>query len=1263
MPYPENEEEKDKFKKIALADQYGTAYFATAMVLDRFDKKADTAMKDWRRKHDDEFINVTVEPDTPVKHTFSYDLKDDKTAEKVQQNLKNLKKTLSKLQKSNRPENKAFGGYLKFCEKLCDTEAGDYGRAMTENPYLNELTIRIQGFVKFKGNETAADMVNKLGGNGPLAPLNTYYSVLSDLYDREYEKQKIMADYSPEKETAYLDLLNRDFTRLLENHPKIEAMVNEKGESPYDKDLGESLSIMTDKADRSCKSKIENIRGQKKAIDNKWGMNELGILGTISEIKYSCERQKKKLEVESSNETFEAKKQDYQNRIQQNQEAKRRYEEQLIEARNQQKQKEIDDLNRKISRCNQVINGFNEEINKLPALKKELEDKLKAVSGFTEKVNALHDSAMNKVAESPADKMDIAKKLNTVLDEGLTIDNDTLKRSCAAGKKSIAQAAEYGFMKPQAVEIDESVKENVFNDEMAEEYNAFAGLYSANQINLNMQDAFVKYDLTTYNSLNDRKENSIDKPRENDFDVDDIRRPVGEELRGQLGGTLKFSTRALLSDYKETEISVSNDIVRSFHDSFAQIMTNISGDEKDLSRCISANLVFSDLDRGNYVKAQSEQPYLSSYFAQTSGAPNVFGKNGDATEVRKWLEDINAFDPIVDFYQSGKELFEIEFEKQKMQKSGWDEKKEKLYLSKLHENYSKTIDAFEKLQSVPLELQSEDKGLAGNTIGEMTAVSDKVDTKRDINPAIGMIKWQKKAIENGASSRDLNVFAFGGMIEGYMTRHRLKTEISIKLTEERMKNESEEDKQKSQEEIAKCKKKLEALNKWDNEHFKPFKESILGRQIKSSSDMLNIVTEMKSFYEKHKDDPVVGSPKVKHQGYIDRPYNLFSDPAAATFDYIIPKCINNCMEDIKTGNRTAYPAEKQPMSFEKHDKSKEMAEYLKALRSGSFTDKNDLKMIAATYLKDRFLHGMSKEAHPEYFDTKHNEYKIRMKRLDQYMEQYAESMQNVLNPKDGKELADMLEFGNHGSAFFEIGERMNADVKKSRMDAFISGKPERRSNAKGLEECIDTLKNSKAAWGSSSGMYDNIVGEIKEVVDARKKIAKDLDRTYKTEQNRNFKGYFITHTGSQDMSRPMYDFSNPVKVSTDPQKLEDFKKKQEYVYGRINAYLKKKDDLIRKAGGDPKNEKSIDLLGKNGAKRYRAMRDAKKAILNQYQATEEFGNDGPTYADRLRLKKNSLGLTREDKDCFLEHMKCNINRNKPEAAKKNEVKKAHNPVL
>ena len=100
-----------------------------------------------------------------------------------------------------------------------------------------------------------------------------------------------------------------------------------------------------------------------------------------------------------------------------------------------------------------------------------------------------------------------------------------------------------------------------------------------------------------------------------DFDVDDIRRPVGEELRGQLGGTLKFSTRALLSDYKETEISVSNDIVRSFHDSFAQIMTNISGDEKDLSRCISANLVFSDLDRGNYVKAQSEQPYLSSYFA------------------------------------------------------------------------------------------------------------------------------------------------------------------------------------------------------------------------------------------------------------------------------------------------------------------------------------------------------------------------------------------------------------------------------------------------------------------------------------------------------------------------------------------------------------------------------------------------------------------------------------------------------------------------
>ena len=79
-------------------------------------------------------------------------------------------------------------------------------------------------------------------------------------------------------------------------------------------------------------------------------------------------------------------------------------------------------------------------------------------------------------------------------------------------------------------------------------------------------------------------------------------------------------------------------------------------------------------------------------------------------------------------------------------------------------------------------------------------------------------------------------------------------------------------------------------------------------------------------------------------------------------------------------------------------------------------------------------------------------------------------------------------------------------------------------------------------------------------------------------------------------------------------KIEDINKLQKYIdkhreiNKRMDKYLSSKHTIIRNNGGNPDDPKDAEKLGRNGEKRYHAMMDAKKALINNYDAAIEFGN-------------------------------------------------------
>ncbi|MCR5282626.1 MAG: hypothetical protein K6E18_04590 [Lachnospiraceae bacterium] len=201
------------------------------------------------------------------------------------------------------PAAKAMMGYIHFCSKLFD-QKHNVTDALYDSPYLDPLVSCSSGMPKILNSKISREEVlDSLGDtiengkivSGPLTHLNAFFYQIGELFEREHEKIELNRTASQKdpmiamaEEKAFLKKLNYNYTALLKSYDALADMVDEKGDSKYDKYMNNPLDQVVGKGiasgkigNRSPREQIAYIRGCKQAIDNGWGMNELGILGHV----------------------------------------------------------------------------------------------------------------------------------------------------------------------------------------------------------------------------------------------------------------------------------------------------------------------------------------------------------------------------------------------------------------------------------------------------------------------------------------------------------------------------------------------------------------------------------------------------------------------------------------------------------------------------------------------------------------------------------------------------------------------------------------------------------------------------------------------------------------------------------------------------------------------------------------------------------------------------------------------------------------------
>ena len=160
------------------------------------------------------------------------------------------------------------------------------------------------------------------------------------------------------------------------------------------------------------------------------------------------------------------------------------------------------------------------------------------------------------------------------------------------------------------------------------------------------------------------------------------------------------------------------------------------------------------------------------------------------------------------------------------------------------------------------------------------------------------------------------------------------------------------------------------------------------------------------------------------------------------------------------------------------------------------------------------------------------------------------------------------------------------------------------------------MENAHASWGSSSALYDGIVTRLKELEKMKTDISKDLYEKRSKDHKVRVIGYEKDNNGNDILDRPIMGCDNPEEIKIPEKKLKEYLALQKDTFERIELYLSQKDEKIREKGGNPKKKSDASKLGANGEKRYNAVKDARKAVLNLNKTTIEFNKNGMTYTER-----------------------------------------------
>ena len=518
----------------------------------------------------------------------------------------------------------------------------------------------------------------------------------------------------------------------------------------------------------------------------------------------------------------------------------------------------------------------------------------------------------------------------------------------------------------------------------------------------------------------------------------------------------------------------------------------------------------------------------------------------------------------MNFYGESKNLTETEFKRQKDAEKGWNAEKETKYLSSLVESYDKIIKSYDELSklsdSVLKGTRKKGKDYTGNALSELVGRGDK-HVDRGFDQYVEGLKWKRKAIENGWGSRDLQLMNLTGIFEGLVDHRIYDSELngSVEYTVK--------------------------LKEWKESVFMPIKEELWNKKIESPSDVLaclNIIEGIKD--------------KLPNISAIEDAYNTTLQIGE---DVLFKKCSNECISDVAKGESLYYgPEIQKDKIFEKKDSRLEKTAMLEQIKNSENYPQKAIEEMVAAYVYHEYLDGKNTVAHPELFDENNVYHKSVTSRLKKECNKYAHELieglkitsktaegEEIKTMPSGEELKGILETNIHGSAMSDMSDRIAAGMAYSRSEAFINAVPIGKKSGVSISDAVKTMKNAETITKNP------LFGDVMKGLSALEKMRDSFVKTMKEEMAAGRAGIV-----------PEKDF-------------EDFKNKQKEIAAKISAYIKQKDELIRKAGGDPQNPDDIALLGKTGKKRYLAMQQAKKAFLSLRRVTNDFDNNGPLISD------------------------------------------------
>ena len=1197
-----------KYGLLAVNDWFTVLFQTEYAMLGWFDPVLQEELNQISLKVYSNLTEESLNEEGPAKRDFKGAIKNQQIAKEIEEDIKKIQTKVRNLMKNPTDEMRKEMGWFFLFDKLMDTESGDYGRMVAENPYLgyflsmlangqkvNNL-ISLQNSVKYL-SET--NPVTKEKEKGPLQAYSNFFYITSRLIQREYEKQEIDRNYSAEKEDAYLKRLKEDFKAIISNHKNFDRLVREDGTSDYDAYMENPLDMMTQKgithfdSDRGIQGRIENIKGQQKAIDNGWRMNELNFCGQIPQLLFDFRRVRRKLEVPLSEANLNAERsviQENINRFQNNPEALAEWQGQLEVSRKREKEN-------------------REKLAKII----EIEEQLKKLNDELQKTN---------VSDKPLTKLDFCERYEKLANESIkalqseTFRNDPGIREFVKDFKSglmySKDAMEFGGMKRSPVVIPDEIKNTSISDELYDFYGPFYGL----------QGSFGGWISVWQPSISIYGENVFQDyiGAQKDKYHSDI---TGMLLEHHKYGSNRAEDSGIVVKYDigKRESDIGKEAMNVSHAVMDDVLLSMKGPRKEMKRSYTAISVINDFEKGNFAKASGEDAYVMNLQSQlTAGVPNIYSLVEPPENVIKWMKEKEVLEAYNAFSDAGKERFQIEYEKQRMQKTGWDEKKEKIYLAKLEENINKTEKAMEKLVVLPLKTQVKD-GMFGNTLSHVTGNDSDTGLHRDLLPYYEGTRWMREGIRQGWNSNDLKVLVLAGAMEGKIRVEKLKLQNSIENYKKDIKNNIGNADEKK-ENIREYQILIKKYTDFEEKQLKPFKQAVLGRKIESPADTIITVNRILDFYNKYKD--------------ADGFSRLFGRTIDNGIEKMIPDIINRNLKEIE--DRKKEGAKPRPeRKFVYCDRSRDLKQILDSVRGSENTDKDSLKMKAQIYLLNRYLHGKNETAHPELFDPKHPDYKASTKSLAKFAGQYADRLVTILNPSSSGQFADALEFGNHEDMFAEMRDRIAADASKERYGAFIKGKPSNKTRDKSIADAKKAMSEATAYLFSGSDLYDEIEKGLEELDKMKNDLVKDLQEKEKIDHSVRIVGYETDDDGNELKDRPIYEIKPSADMKLSDEQYRQYIDKQKTVFNKINRYLKGKDDLIREKGGNPENKQSISLLGTNGEKRYKAVQDAKKAVLNLNDVTTEFVQNGYSYSER-RLVREPLKLSLQPSD-YLENGK------------------------